>query len=86
MILCRRVSKLPTVGQYLTGNITYAKDELGKKVDMYPFKYVLGEPGKKTKASGKDKKEKTKFEEYIEAVTEAEIDWLGKLGELPDGF
>ncbi|KAL0268476.1 UNVERIFIED_CONTAM: hypothetical protein PYX00_010404 [Menopon gallinae] len=74
-----KVSKLSTVGQYLTGNITYAKDELGKKVDTYPFKYVLGESCKKSKNSCKDTKEKTRFEEYTESVTESKIEWLGKL-------
>lgn len=71
------------VGQYLSGTITYSKDEIGKKADVYPFKYVLPEPSKKNKNSdsGQEKeKEKTKFEEYTEALRDLKVNWLGKMG------
>ena len=35
------------LGQYLQGTATFAKDEVGKKVDVYPFKYILPDAGKK---------------------------------------
>ena len=36
-----------TLGQYLQGSATFAKDECGKKVDVYNFKYILPDAGKK---------------------------------------
>lgn len=68
-------------GQYLTGTIAFAKDEIGKKVDVYPFKYILMEPGKKNTSSSSSSKtnEKTKWEEYEEAVRDVKISWLSRL-------
>lgn len=71
-------SKLPTMsGQYLTGTISYAKDETGKKVDTYPFKFVPFEPGKKS--SSKAEKDKSKMEEYSEALRDLKNTYLAKL-------
>lgn len=36
------------LGQYLTGTITFAKDELGKKACSYLIRYILPEPTKNT--------------------------------------
>ncbi|PNF43825.1 Tripeptidyl-peptidase 2 [Cryptotermes secundus] len=69
-----------TLGHFLTGTITYSKDEIGKKVDVYPFKYVLPESPKKTsKSSDMKDKEKTKWEEYNEVIRDLKISWLAKL-------
>lgn len=65
-------------GQYLTGTISYAKDETGKKVDTYPFKFVPYEPGKKS--SSKAEKDKSKMEEYSEALRDLKNTYLAKLG------
>lgn len=65
-------------GQFLTGSITYAKDDIGKKVDSYPFKYVLNEAPKKSNKST-EPKEKTKEEEFEEAVRDVKTAWLAKL-------
>ncbi|KAF4524231.1 hypothetical protein B566_EDAN012199 [Ephemera danica] len=47
-------TKGATIGQYLSGTISYAKDEIGKKVDVYPFRYILPpEPPKKQATTGK---------------------------------
>jgi len=40
-------SKGATLGQYLQGTATFAKDENGKKADVYVFKYMLPEMAKK---------------------------------------
>lgn len=48
--------------------------------DSYPFKYVLCDVPKKT-IKTTDPKEKTKFEEYTEAVRDIKTLWLSKLGE-----
>lgn len=65
-------------GQYLTGMITYAKDEFGKKVDVYPFKFIPHDPAKKF--NNKTDKEKTKMEEYTEALRDLKTSTLSKLG------
>ncbi|XP_021931036.1 tripeptidyl-peptidase 2 [Zootermopsis nevadensis] len=77
-----KASKGVTVGQFLSGTISYAKDEIGKKVDVYPFKYVLTEAPKKssnTKLSDTKDKEKTKWDEYNEVIRDLRTSWLAKL-------
>lgn len=61
--------------------MTFAKDELGKKVDFYNLKYVLPELPKKSNngSPGKDK-EKSKSDEYLEALRDLKVNWLTKLG------
>ncbi|CAM1330735.1 TPP2 (predicted), partial [Pycnogonum litorale] len=77
------VDKLPKSaqsGNYLFGTMTLPKDELGKKADTYPFKYVLTEQMKKTsKSSEKNKPEKSKNEEYTETLRDLKISWINKL-------
>lgn len=77
-----RVSKSATLGTYLQGSLTFVKDDIGKKVDHYQFKYVLSEPPKKTNGpAGKSDKEKvTKWDEYNEAARDLKCTWLAKMG------
>jgi len=75
-------SKGATLGQYLQGTATFAKDEHGKKSDVYVFKYMLPEIAKKKdKAKDKEsKKGKTEdYDAYMEAVRDTKISWLAKL-------
>lgn len=82
-LLLRTTKNLP-VGHYLQGTISYAKDELGKKADVYKFKYIMPESAKKNKGeSSKDKeKEKQKAEDLDDAMRDFSISWLAKLGEV----
>jgi len=74
-------SKGASLGQYLQGTATFAKDEAGKKADVYTFKYILPEGGKKKDKSGKDKeKKKEDYAAYEEAIRDCKINWLSKLG------
>jgi len=74
-------SKGATLGQFLQGTATFAKDEAGKKADVYSFKYILPEGGKKKDKAGKDKeKKKEDAAAYEEAIRDCKISWLAKLG------
>ncbi|KAG1676696.1 Tripeptidyl-peptidase 2 [Nymphon striatum] len=75
-----KIPKNSQPGHYLLGTISYSKDEYGRKGERYPFKYVLTEPVKKTKTSNNEKnKEKSKFDEYEEAIRDVSISWISKL-------
>merc|ERR1712106_1179547 len=74
-------SKGATLGQFLQGTATFAKDEAGKKADVYSFKYILPEGGKKKDKGGKEKeKKKEDNAAYEEAIRDCKISWLAKLG------
>ncbi|KAM3958606.1 tripeptidyl-peptidase II [Aphomia sociella] len=66
-----------SIGHTLTGTVTFAKDELGRKVDSYALQYVPCEPPKRA-APPKDK-DKSKLDEYMDAYKEFAINWLTKL-------
>jgi len=75
-------TKGATLGQFLQGTVTYAKDDGAKKVDVYPFKYILPELSKKKDKNKEKEAKKTKtddFEAYTEAVRDTKISWLSKL-------
>ncbi|XP_050519115.1 tripeptidyl-peptidase 2 [Diabrotica virgifera virgifera] len=73
-------SKSNNAAHYLTGTITYAKDELGKKADVYPFKYILTENNsKKSSSSNGNGSDKTKLEEFKEVMRDTKTQWLSKL-------
>merc|ERR1711978_850769 len=60
-------SKGATLGQYLSGTATFAKEDAGKKVDVYNFKYILQE-GSKKREKEKDKGKKKAEELYSELL------------------
>lgn len=73
--LLRLILKSVGSAHYLTGNITYAKDELGNRSDIYPIKYFFHEK----KYNCKGDKEKTK-EEHRDNLRELKLEWLIRLG------
>lgn len=75
------VPKNNNAAHYLTGSITYAKDELGKKAENYPVKYILCETGKKT--NSKQDKDKTKMDEYKDALKDLRVQWIAKFDSGP---
>jgi len=75
-------SKGATLGQYLTGTATFPKDELGKKCDIYNFKYILPEAPKKKDKSKERESKKNKTEDAVafkEALREVKTTWITKL-------
>jgi tripeptidyl-peptidase-2 len=75
-------TKGATLGQYLQGTATFAKDDGAKRVDIYSFKYILPELIKKKDKSKEKETKKTKtddLEAYNEAVRDTKISWLAKL-------
>lgn len=77
-------AKNAVIGQHLQGTMTLAKDECGKKADIYPVKYILNEPSKREKSNTKKNAAKTSETPTIEdTLFDAKTSWLGKMD--PDG-
>ncbi|GAB6021153.1 hypothetical protein CHUAL_003784 [Chamberlinius hualienensis] len=76
--------KLPKNGassHFLTGTISYTKDEAGKKSGFFPFKYILLDLHKKAggnKESNKEK-ERLKTDEYNEALKMFKISLIQRI-------
>lgn len=69
------------IGQALTGTVTFAKDEFGRKVDTYPLYYYVCDPPKRPSVN-KDKEKTKPHDDYLEALKEFTTNWIGKLGEF----
>ncbi|KAL4705525.1 hypothetical protein ACJJTC_007749, partial [Scirpophaga incertulas] len=65
-----------TVGQTLTGTVTFAKDELGRKVDIYNLQYIVCEAPKR---NSKEKDKPKPNDEYTDAYKDFLVNWIGKL-------
>ncbi|XP_050669652.1 tripeptidyl-peptidase 2 [Leptidea sinapis] len=70
-----------TIGQTLTGSVTFAKDELGRRVDSYPLQCVVCEPPRRRDARDRDReRDKARlFDDYLEAVKDLAATWMPKL-------
>ena len=69
-------------GSFLSGHITYTKDDNRKKSENFVFKYVIdSEAQKKSHKDAKngDNSDKPVDEQYSEALNELKISWLSKL-------
>ncbi|CAG9855173.1 unnamed protein product [Phyllotreta striolata] len=71
--------KSNNTAHYLTGTVTYAKDEYGKKADVYPFKYILFDFSQKKSSNGSGNSEKTKLDECKEAIRDIRTQFLAKM-------
>ncbi|KAG5677346.1 hypothetical protein PVAND_007111 [Polypedilum vanderplanki] len=70
------------IGQssWFEGQIIFAKDELGRKVDTHTFSYIISEGPSVKKQNGNSPKEtKTKMEEYKENLRNLKCDFISKL-------
>lgn len=74
-----KYTKQAGMGQYLQGTISFAKDDVGKKADAYPLRYILNETVKKDK--NKTKKSESSF---AESMAEQKINWVGKMDPTSD--
>lgn len=82
-LLISRISKGAALGSYLQGMITFCKDEIGKRVDMHTFKFVLSDATKKImNQNAENDKDKSKWDEFNESLRDLRCHWLAKLGEL----
>ncbi|CAK1540376.1 unnamed protein product [Leptosia nina] len=72
-----------SLGQTLTGTVTFAKDELGRRVDVYQLQYMVCEPPRRRETRDKERekeREKAKsHEDYMDAIKELSTTWLPKL-------
>ncbi|XP_012543904.3 tripeptidyl-peptidase 2 isoform X2 [Bombyx mori] len=74
-----KISRLNlTVGHTFSGTISFAKDELGRKVDTYALQYLACEPPKRN-ANSKDKEKGKAHDDYMDAVKEFTVGWIAKL-------
>lgn len=73
---------VPSQCSWLEGTITFAKDELARKVDTYLFKYILTEGPLVKKANGTPKENKNKLDEFKEGLRDFQIGMIPKLGIL----
>lgn len=73
---------VPSQCSWLEGTITFAKDELAKKVASYSFKYILTEGPPVKKPNGTPKENKSKLDEFKEGLRDYQISMIPKL-DLP---
>lgn len=69
----------PSQCSWLDGTVTYAKDELGRKVDTVSFQYILIEGPLAKKPNGCAKENKSKLEEYKEGLRDYQNGMIPKL-------
>ncbi|XP_075977565.1 tripeptidyl-peptidase II [Anticarsia gemmatalis] len=66
-----------TVGQTLSGTVTFAKDELGRKVDSYALHHVCVEAPRR--AAPRDKEKRAPHDDYMDALKDFTTNWLAKI-------
>ena len=64
---------------WFEGQIIFAKDELGRKVDTHNFQYILTEGPTIKKANGAPKDVKSKTDEYKEGLRDYQCQMIAKL-------
>lgn len=72
---------MPNQSSWLEGIFTLSKDEIGKRTDTKPFKYILTEGPVVKKSNGTNGKEtKNKLDEYKEGLRDYQNSMISKLG------
>eukprot|EP00795_Rhopilema_esculentum_P016379 gene16379-7781_t len=77
-----KIPKAIKHGQYLTGNITFAKSEGGKRVSKYPLQYMVPPPkvsNNNAKVNGKPKDQTEVLKGYEDAMQDLMVAWIPKL-------
>lgn len=79
-----RISKsgVPAQCSWLKGTISFAKDDIGRKVESISFKYILteGPPVKKSNGANNTKETKKKLDEYKEGLRDFKNSQIIKQG------
>lgn len=81
----RRISKggVPNQCSWLNGYLLCAKDDIGRKVEMVDFKYVLSDGPVVKKSNGNSsaaKETKSKLEEFNDGLRDFKNNMIPKLG------
>ena len=76
-------TKHAVLGQYLSGTVTFSKDEFGKKADVYPLRYILNEAPKKDKNKSNNNK-KNENPGFKESLAEQKSSWVAKMDPYSD--
>lgn len=63
-----------SIGVSLTGTVSFVKDELGHKVDVYPLTVTLLDGPRRTI------KDNRRHEDYHDALREFTVGWMTKMG------
>ncbi|CAL1282653.1 unnamed protein product [Larinioides sclopetarius] len=67
-------------GSYLSGNITFFKEDGPKKADTYPIKYIIPElPKRPPSVKPVADKEKSLEDEFSDEIKQMKISWIAKL-------
>lgn len=79
-----RIAKAGVLNQcsWLNGTLSCAKDEIGRKVEMVDFKYVLTEGPLVKKSNGNAKETKSKLEEFNDGLRDFKNSMISKLGTI----
>ncbi|GFT82599.1 tripeptidyl-peptidase 2 [Nephila pilipes] len=74
-----KLPKSSLAGNYLTGNVTFFRDDGAKRADVYSIKYIIPELPRKGGSKSIPEKDKTLEEEFCDEIKQMKISWIAKL-------